>query len=72
MGHVLGLHLHPPGKFGVDGWPIGHLCVPQLSQYMLLFIPGATAVQNCQAVLPVERDLQLQPDKLIPKFVKVL
>jgi len=67
VGHVLGLHLQPPGKFAVDGWPIGRLCVPQLSQYTLLFIPGATVVQNSQAVLPVERDLQLQP-----KFVRVL
>ena len=72
MSRVVGLHPQLPDELGgVDWWPGGHL-LPGPCEYTLLFIPGATVVQNSQAVLPVERDLQLQPDKLIPKFVGVL
>ena len=70
--HGLGLDAHPPGKFGVGRWPVGHLSVPQLSQHTLLFIPGATMGQNNHDVLPGERDCQPRTDKFIPELVRVL
>ena len=43
-----------------------------LCEYTLLFIPGATMGQNNHEVLPGERECQPQPDKFIPKLVRVL
>ena len=70
--HGLGLDAHPPGEFGVDGRPAGHLCVPQLFQHTLLFISGATMGQNNHDVPPGERDCQPQTDEFIPELVRVL
>ena len=72
MSRVVGLHPQLPDELGgVDWWPGGHL-LPGPCEYTLLFIPGATMGQNNHDVLPGERECQPQPDKFIPKLVRVL
>ena len=73
VGHVLGLR--PTHLINLAVWIGGPLAIcvfPGLSQYALLFIWGAAVGQNKHDVLPGERECQPQPDKFIPKFVRVL
>ena len=57
-GSCSGVASLPPDEFGsVDGWPVDFFCVfPGLSQYILLFIQGATVGQNNYDTLPGERE----------------
>ena len=45
---------------------------PGLSQYRLLFIRGATVVQDSHDVLPGEREHQTSLYKSIPELVRIL